>query len=165
MIERKTYFLIPFLPLGLILIGFGLFVIIRDFLFLQKVGMIYFNWTGLLIIVLGLSVFLFKNGFVLDPENKRIQKYISFVGIKFWSKWTNLPQAIDNVQIIKKKKTMTSYYKGAIPITSKVITYDLFLVYNSGHRFDRLFSVDQALAFDYGQILADSYKVELIKKV
>jgi hypothetical protein len=165
MIEKKTYFLIPFLPLGLILIGLGLFVIIQDFLFLQKIGMIYFNWTGFLIIALGFSIFLFKNGFVFDPVEKKIQKYISFVGIKFWSKWINLPALIDNVQIIKKKKTMTSYYKGAIPITSKVLTYDLFLVYNSGRKFDRLFSVDEAQAFDYGQIIADSYKVELIKKI
>jgi hypothetical protein len=154
MIEKKTYFLIPFLPLGLILIGIGLFVIIRDFLFLQRIGMIYFNWTGLLLIVIGLSIFLFKNGIVLDTENKRIQKYISVFGIKFWTKWISLPKSIDNVQIIKKKKTMTSYYKGAIPITSKVITYDLFLVYNSGRSFNRLFSIDQAQAFDYGQIIA-----------
>jgi hypothetical protein len=165
MIEKKEYFFIPFLPLGFILIGFGIFVIVRDFLFLQKIGAIYINWTGILIIAIGISIFLFKGGFKYYPQERTITKFIEFAGLKLWTNRINLPNAIDNVQIIKKKKTMTSYYKAAISISSKVITYDLYLVYNNGRKFNRLFSVDQNQAFEYGQIIADSYNVELIKKI
>ncbi|MFN8206587.1 MAG: hypothetical protein U0T82_04170 [Bacteroidales bacterium] len=164
MIE-KGYFLIPFLPLGFILIGFGIFVIVRDFIFLHKIGMVYINWTGFLLIAIGISIFLFKGGFKYDIQEKTITKFLEFSGIKLWTKRINLPKSIDNVQIIKKKKTMTSYYKAVIPVSSKIITYDLYVVYNNGHKFNRLFTVDQKQAFEYGQIIADSYNVEVIKKI
>jgi hypothetical protein len=165
MIDKKTYFLTPLLPLGLILILFGLFVIVRDFLFLQKVGLVYFNVTGLIIVLVGFAIFLFKGGFKFDPINKTLTKYIRFAGLKLWTNQVRLPKSIDYIEVVKKNKTLTSYYKAAIPITSKVITYDVYIVYEKGYRFSRLFSIDSNQALEYGQVIADAYNVELVKKI
>lgn len=165
MIDKKTQFLTPLLPLGLILILFGFYVIARDFLFLQKVGMVYFNVTGIIIVLIGFSLFLFREGFKFDPIKKVLTKYIKFAGLKLLTNQIILPKDVDYIEVVKKKKTLTSYYKAAIPITSKVIAYDVYIIYEKGRKYSRLFSVDSNQALDYGQIIADTYKVKLITKI
>jgi len=168
MVEKKQFFLIPLLPLGFIIICFGIFVVVRSIFHIYQFRLFNFSWIdlepfviGLIIILIGLSFFLFKGGFRFNDKDKIIIKFIEFAGLRLWTKQIVLPNMIDSVQIAKRKMTLAPMWAGLIPLKAKSIIFDVYLVH--GHYFDRLFSVDEKQAIDYGQIIADSYNVKMIK--
>jgi hypothetical protein len=70
---------------------------------------------------------------------------------------------IDYVMIGKRTLTFAPLWTATTPLKAKSIVYDVYLVH--GNHYDRLFSVDQKYAIEYGQISSNSYNVELKTKI
>lgn len=141
----------------------GIYIIIKDYLFFNKLGLFVFNWRGIILIIIGYAFFLFKDGFKYYPDEKIILNFIEFAGLKLWTKQKLLPKTIDNIMIGKRILTYAPFWAGLTPLKLKSTVFDVYLVH--GHHYDRLFSVDQKYAIEYGQIIADSFNVKLITKI
>jgi len=87
--------------------------------------MIVLDWIGILFFAISLILLFIKSGIIIDTDNRRLKKYISFFVIKN-GKWESI-KSIINLQIIKTKETQAM---GVLSITRTEtnVVYKLFLI-------------------------------------
>jgi hypothetical protein len=164
MIEKKGYFLFPFLPIGAIIILYSLYQIISNVVISIKIGFPFLNPMSLILFCLGISIFLLKGGYLFNLDEKSIEKFIDFFKFRIWSSKMILPKSADIVEIRKTKRVFRVYGKSGASFSGKKIMYEVFLVDLNQRKYNQIFLTSQSESLEYGKILAEMYKAKLITK-
>jgi len=91
-LNYKTGSLPPnFIYLGIMLLAVGLW------------RMVVLDWKGILFFVISLLLLFIRSGIMIDPDKKRLKKYIGFFAIKN-GEWESI-KTITNLQITKTRET------------------------------------------------------------
>ena len=164
MIKERTLFLKQFWFIGVIIILVGSINI-----FIQSESLeAFFSLETLvpfsILLFVGMSIFLVFGTFTFNPNDKKLEKYISFLFFKFASESIILPKTIDYVKVVKSYYNVTRHIRGVLPYTHKKTTYDVYLIYDTQSKKTKLFSVAKKIAIAIGQKFATSYNVPLIDK-
>ncbi|MFN8206584.1 MAG: hypothetical protein U0T82_04155 [Bacteroidales bacterium] len=164
MIERKGYFFSPFLPIGVIFIFIPFYQLIAGILITRKVGIPFINPMSIILLLIGISFFLVKGGYLFNPEDKSIIKFVDFIKFRIWSSKMNLPRSADLVEIHKTNRVFRVYGKSGASFSGKKVMYEVFLVDSNQGKYNQIFLTNKFESIEFGKILADMYNIKLVTK-
>jgi hypothetical protein len=113
----------------------------------------------LVFMVIALIVFFSRDEFLLDFDRKYFSNHIRFLGIPFFREEIRLPGRIIRVLVIRSVKQWKRYIAVAIPFTTSLLVYEVYIADPSG-RLIRLFSAGEEQADEYSTLLTDLYGVD-----
>jgi hypothetical protein len=120
------------------------------------------EYTGILLPLAFLSitfiVLFAKDEFILDFDNRLFSNHIRLAGIRFFREEQRLPRRIVHVLVIRSVKQWKRYIAVAIPFTTNLLVYEVFLLSTSG-KLIRLFSTGEEQAERISLQLAELYQV------
>lgn len=116
-------------------------------------------WPFLIIMVVGLAIILARDEFEFDFDQKQFISYAKLFGVRFFMDTKKLPDEILFVQTVHRKLKWRRYFAAAIPMTTNIITYEVYLVSKQG-KAAKLTSLEEKEAKEFSAKIADLYGVE-----
>ncbi len=113
----------------------------------------------------GMLTFIFmivnfsKDEFTIDDQTFILSNYVGIFGFKLFQDNRNLPRQIRKVLVVKRQKIWKRYLAIAIPFTTKLLVYEIFVVDSKGKPI-RLFSLKEQDAEPYAKIIRNLYGIE-----
>ncbi|MCF8371060.1 MAG: hypothetical protein K9H64_05520 [Bacteroidales bacterium] len=117
------------------------------------------GWVFLLLLLIGVAIVRAKDKFEFDFDGKVFSNYVQVFGIRLFTDTKKLPDKILFVNTVKRKLTWKRYIALAIPFTSEIITYEVYLVSLKG-KAGRLVSLEENEAKELSAKIAELYGVE-----
>ncbi|MEA3444983.1 MAG: hypothetical protein U9R19_09705 [Bacteroidota bacterium] len=112
-----------------------------------------------LLLFLGYVFVFAKDRFELDFEKKLFANFVWLFGTYWFSESKKLPDKILLVHTVKRKLKWKRYFAVAIPFTTNIITFEIYLVNIKGQP-QKLTSLNEKEAKEFSAKIADLYGVE-----
>jgi hypothetical protein len=144
---KNNFFPLQFAILGYLLIGFGIYFLIRN------------DWVGFIMIPVGMVFSFLIINQKFDLENKKYIEYYGFLGLKF-GKWKGIP-GIDYVTVFLERSVQG---KNLVSISSYHVekNFKIDLIISKTERIDAGRKKDRDTALERGKELAGALDKKLL---
>ena len=144
---KNNFFPPQFVILGYLLIGFGIYFLIRN------------DWVGFIMIPVGMAFSFLIINQKLDLENKKYREYYGFLGLKF-GKWKDIP-GIEYVTVFIERSVQG---KNVVSISSYHVekNFKIDLIISKTESISAGQEKDRAAALKKGKKIAKALDTRLL---
>ena len=128
----------------------------------EKLTFAFYFYTVAYLIINGFVLFA-RDRSLLNMEELYLYKIVALGRINLLSENLKMPKRIKRISVVKMRKKWKRYFALAVPFTTTLVTYDIFLILENNRPY-RIFSINKEESIVLANKLAAIYSCKVEHK-